>query len=513
MENPVSTAAKPLPFSANLEQYKKQSRGFLNDLHQNIPGSLARLTATVPHFTGVPKLSDAQLVIAREHGFASWPKFRQHIQALGLDVVSKSSSFIEAAITRRKFIEAKSLLANTPGLTGSSIYSAVTYGDFGTVRTLLDRNPNLVRTPGGPRGRVPLLYVCFSWFIAEREEEILDTVRLLLERGADPSAAYREEPYIDYPCSALYGACGILNHPTLATILIDAGANLNDNESLYHSVEHRNHACTRLLLDRGANPIGTNALKHQLDYDDIEGLSLLLDHGADPNEPDKTDNALHWALFRNRSAEHIAALIAHGADINTPSKDGLTPYRLALRHGNRAAAKLIDEAGGNTQTIETDAFLEAASFQDRDSIQKVLKDSPGILQALSPQELGMIADFAGESTASHITLLLDAGFPIDARGTLNATPLHWAAWSAKPETVKLLIERGAPIEATGADLGSTPLQWAIHASGNNDAVTQDAIIDVIEVFLEAGAHYDAEWSEMASTEVQDYIKSIPFPSS
>src|SRR5262245_35848766 len=51
-------------------------------------------------------LSDAQLVIAREHGFESWPKFARHVEELRLsrEVASlddPGSQFIEAACSPR----------------------------------------------------------------------------------------------------------------------------------------------------------------------------------------------------------------------------------------------------------------------------------------------------------------------------------------------------------------------------------------------------------------------------
>ena len=84
--------------------------------------------------------------------------------------------------------------------------------------------------------------------------------------------------------SALYGAAGRNHDAELTRMLLDAGADPNDGELLYHSLENP-CACTRLLLEHGARVTGSNALYHVLDFDNVAALELLLKHGGDPNEP------------------------------------------------------------------------------------------------------------------------------------------------------------------------------------------------------------------------------------
>jgi ankyrin repeat protein len=81
-------------------------------------------------------------------------------------------------------------------------------------------------TPGGPRNWAPILYVCHSVYGSA------DAARALLARGADPNATFENE-YGDM--SALYGAAGVLHDPELTRALLEAGANPDDGESVYHS--------------------------------------------------------------------------------------------------------------------------------------------------------------------------------------------------------------------------------------------------------------------------------------
>ena len=47
-----------------------------------------------------------------------------------------------------------------------------------------------------------------------------------------------------------------------------------------------------------------------------------------------------------------------------------------------------------------------------------------------------------------------------SRVLYGSTPLHYACCCNKPEAVKLLLERGADVEAIDRDTGHTPLHYA-----------------------------------------------------
>jgi ankyrin repeat protein len=203
--------------------------------------------------------------------------------------------FVEAALSDLK--RAESILARHPEVANASPYAALVLGNS---------TPEIeVRAQGGPRNWTPLLYVCFSRFAdasSTRSAHLVETAKTLLKRGSDPNAFYIDDRYPDSPLSCLYAAPGLHNNPSLALALLEAGANPNDGESLYHSTEHPDLQCMRLLLSNGASPKGSNALKHMLDREDPEGLKLLLDAGADPNAGNaKNETALHWAVWRGRS--------------------------------------------------------------------------------------------------------------------------------------------------------------------------------------------------------------------
>src|SRR5260370_143723 len=76
---------QPLPNNPSLENLRKQAKSLRNAVHANESDALTRVREFHPHpDEGLQKVSlgDAQLVIARSHGFASWSKLKQHLEVV-----------------------------------------------------------------------------------------------------------------------------------------------------------------------------------------------------------------------------------------------------------------------------------------------------------------------------------------------------------------------------------------------------------------------------------------------
>src|ERR1700752_4515482 len=68
----------------SLEQLRKQAKELLRQLRNSDPDAVARLRNYKPNIPD-PILADAQFVLAREHGFESWPKLAHYLQPSNLD--------------------------------------------------------------------------------------------------------------------------------------------------------------------------------------------------------------------------------------------------------------------------------------------------------------------------------------------------------------------------------------------------------------------------------------------
>ena len=84
-----------LPPNPSLENLKKQAKTLLKACRRGDAEAIARVRATHPRFD--PKalrLSDCQLVLAREAGFASWPQFKAAVESANRDL---PAAFVEIA--------------------------------------------------------------------------------------------------------------------------------------------------------------------------------------------------------------------------------------------------------------------------------------------------------------------------------------------------------------------------------------------------------------------------------
>ena len=158
--------SRPIPPRPSLEFDRKQARALLDALRQGDDDAVRRLRAHHPRYrAGDPArdiaLHDAQLVIAREYGFASWPRWRQFVEARQLDIAERAALLVRAACggDMRK---ATTLLEAEPTLERFDFYTACVCGATEHVARLLERDPSLARRRGGPLDREPILYACLS---------------------------------------------------------------------------------------------------------------------------------------------------------------------------------------------------------------------------------------------------------------------------------------------------------------------------------------------------------------
>jgi ankyrin repeat protein len=370
------------------------------------------------------------------------------------------------------------MLARDPWLASYDFRTAVVLGDQARVAQMLARDPGLAAAADPRTGWTALHLACASrWHQLDpaRAQGLAEVARLLLAAGADPAARPGQDGGQWTPL--LCAVAGAAN-PAITALLLEHGAR-PDDYVLYLAAFDDSHQCLRLLLPHARDIAESTALSAPISTGDATAARLLLDAGADPNrlldagllgeshEQEPPVTPLSAAVALAAGAELTGLLLARGAAPDVPGPDGRTPYQQAVRTGQDQVAELLARHGADTALTAADALLAACRRADRAAATALLAADPGLAGRLTADDHQALAGAADHGATEAVLLMLDLGFPPGARSAADngATALHLAAAAGSPATVRLLLARGADIEARDATWDSTPLEWAIVGSG------------------------------------------------
>ena len=491
---------RTLPDRPNLEQYKKQAKELVRDAAARLPAALERVHRRHPRFSDFladkPRtftLADAQLVLAREHGFDSWPGFAKHIETLRIiraveEIDDPLNTFIEMASVDRHgwhaagtLEHANLILSRYPEVATANIYSAAVLGDASAVRTCLAQDRSVASTKGGPRTWDALTYLCFSRYLRidkARSESFVDAARALLQAGANPDTGWTE--YIDTPPrplheSVIYAAAGIARNPEMTKLLLEFGADPNDEETPYHVPETYDNSVVEILLDSGRlNSASLSMIAvRKCDWHDDKGLKLALEYGtAKEFGTAWMLPAFHHSIRRDNGPVMIEMFLDRGVDPYLPNtRDGRNAVQMAAWQGRDDILTNLEQRGFNTQLDGLDALVAACARANLDSARDLIARDPDLLRQMLAMGGGLLARFSGTENAAGIRCLFSLGVSPGAlwpegdnywEMTPGCTALHFAAWRAHHEVVQTLIAAGTPVNARDAR-DRTALQLAVRA--------------------------------------------------
>jgi ankyrin repeat protein len=387
------------------------------------------------------------------------------------------TAFIEAAIWHGTLDRANALLAAHPELASSDNHTAAILGDDVAVRRFLAEDAGHATAPSEPYGGDALVYLCLSKYLRldkARSDGFLRAAAALLDAGANPNSGFWTKG--DFPEfeTALYGAAGVAHHAEMTRLLLERGADPNDEEVPYHSPESYDNDALKVLVESGkltADSLATMLLR-KADWHDFEGIKYLLEHGADPNRMTRWHHtALHQALRRDNALKIVEVMLDHGADPMLPNcEDGASALVIAARRGRSDVLDLLENRGVSLEFHGVDRLIAGCARNDESKVHALVQSEPQLLKEILALGSNLLAEFAGTANTEGVRILLDLG--VDVRSLYegdgyfdiakDSTALHVAAWKAWHKTVKLLIERGAPINISDGK-GRTPLMLAVKA--------------------------------------------------
>jgi ankyrin repeat protein len=387
--------------------------------------------------------------------------------------------FIRVSTWHGSLERAEAILSAHPGLAGRDLHVDAILGDAAAVRAHLARDPACVHETSEPYDADALTLLCLSKYLrldASRSDGFLAAATALLDAGADPNGGFwttGQHPEHETP---LYGAAGVAHHAPLTRLLLERGADPNDEEAVYHAPETDDIAAMSALVETG-HLTGTNLvlmLVRKHDWHDYDGAKFLLEHGADANGAGRARGwrPLHHALARSNGCALIELLLDHRADpLLTSEQGGLTGVALAAREGRGDVLRLFAQRGVSIELRGVDRLIAACALDDTETVQALVAQHPALTKGALAIGGELLAKFAGNGNTAGVRQLLDLGVDVAAPFTegdgyfgepAGSLAIHIAAWRAQPPIVRLLIERGSPIDVPDPK-GRTPLARAIDA--------------------------------------------------
>jgi hypothetical protein len=370
--------ALPLPARPNVEQYKKLAKDLVKACKSGDPaatrlwsirwvrslaalqcepdalkreGEITERAESVEQFardkmsgkngSTACAVTGAQFVIARAHGFTSWPALVNHIESLGLED-SSISAFERGAL-------------------------AVVRGDRAALERLLRDHPELIRARSTREHRATLLhYVSANGVENYRQvspRNSAEITEVLLDAGADVDA---EADVYGSGCTALGlvatsappSAAGVQLH--VIDVLLDHGAQM-DRPGLAGNKTALVHACLANGQPKAAEHLVSRGAA--LDLAGAAGLGrvdVLRGFFADDgslkpgvtNAELKDGFALACAYGRG---DAVAFLLEHGIHVDTELRghgDGHTGLHVAAFHGHIDTVSVLLEQGASVDPID-----------------------------------------------------------------------------------------------------------------------------------------------------------------
>jgi len=428
-----------LPERPSLERLRKEAKDLLRAAREGDATAVSRMQ---PRKSGEPNrttLARAQQVVARDYGFASWPRLVRHVESLragdaGLRQLIRP---IEMSPGRTRTLDDGGIVSSDDVY---ATFVAARDGDLGSLESLVAKARGLATVE---YNYTPPIH------FAVREGHV-EVVRFLIEHGAD--LAYRSYPFNE----SLLGMAEEREHDAVASLL-------------------RSRLSTRFALGNATGPLIQAAREGATDRVRAE---LTRDPSLAAASNETGDTALHQASAWGH-VDIVELLLDAGADIDAVRGDGdrpihsaLMPHWSAPRDRTRAAAELL-LARGARNTI-----LIAAERGDMAYVRDALARDASLANFEDTCHFRPISSAAARNDLPMARLLLEHGADpnLPERGAERGHALWRAVNRRHGDMVRLLLAHGADpngmVESSGTPMmqASTDPELAalLRAHGGHD---------------------------------------------
>ncbi|MDE0200553.1 MAG: ankyrin repeat domain-containing protein [Caldilineaceae bacterium] len=321
----------------------------------------------------------------------------------------------------------------------------------------------------------------------------------------------KEEPEEEFRIWGEFPLFDAIEHgdPEFVRLLVNTGADINatagfgGNTALHEAVAQGSAEIVQVLVDAGADIeakgfMGRTPLSLAAEEGASEIMKVLLGRAPDSAtaasgdgqkaaSPSAIGSKALFAAIESDNAAMVRLLVEAGADVNAAEGfGGNTPLHEAVEEGNAEIVQILVDAG---------ADIEAEGFMDQTPLSLAAEEGASeIMQILLGQgadngtqegedkqapAIGSEALFTAieKGDVETVRLLVEAGADVNAaEGFGGNTPLHEAVEEGNAEIVQILVDAGADIEAEGF-MDQTPLSLA----------AEEGASEIMQILLGQGA--------------------------
>jgi ankyrin repeat protein len=322
--------------------------------------------------------------------------------------------------------------------------------------------------------QAPLLHsiVCFN---AHPHRELAESVRLLIEAGADIDAAFTDSNGVAF--TAVMFAAESMCCTAKAAALLQAGANpcahAPGSVTALHRAARAGLAETcELLLSRADGLLeardvqGRAALRYAAANGRVHNVEVLLQHGSDVNSVDNNKRTPLYGACLNKDMDVATRLLEAGADVNAVDVDRESVLLAAVQSGSTPLVQLLLDHGAKVNCIGhhgQNAVFKAAHMGHVSMLELLAQRG---LSLTTVDDDGVTALMAavlrGRKPAAE--WLLQHGAAVNAARRDGCTALHCACAEysgVDAAMVELLLANGADVHMCN-DLNRSALDVAMH---------------------------------------------------
>jgi ankyrin repeat protein len=178
-----------------------------------------------------------------------------------------------------------------------------------------------------------------------------------------------------------------------------------------------------------------------------------------------------------------------------------TPHLIARDFGHEEVFRFLMEHSPEDLKLE-----QACQLGDEDLFRSMLASEPNLVKTLSEAGQRRVTDAAQNNNTNAVRLMLAAGWPVDARGEYDMTPLQWASWHGNAEMVREILRYQPQLERS-CEHKITALGCALHGSMNGWHRDTGDYEATVEALLSAGARAPRVTDDLeASEEVRERLR-------